>query len=123
MTVTRVEPNIDKSVLFSKLEYTPHSDGQREYHTSPARFRVACCGRRYGKSLMAGHELTVKMFVPESINWIVAPKYVLGEKEFRVVWRDFTKLGLRDRCTTHYNIDQGRMDIYFPDLDSLLVVK
>lgn len=119
----RTEPNIDKYSLFEKIDYIPHSIGQRDYHNSPSRFRVACCGRRYGKSLMAGHELTVKMFVPESINWIVAPKYVLGEKEFRVVWRDFKKLGLQSRCKTHYNIDQGRMDIYFPDLDSSLVVK
>lgn len=114
---------IDKWALFQKLGYTPHSEGQRRFHESDARFKTACCGRRYGKSQMEGHELTTKMFVKESINWIVAPKYVLGEKEFRIVWNDFKKLGLLSRCTTHYNIDQGRMDIYFPEFDSLLQVK
>jgi hypothetical protein len=114
---------INKEALFKKLEYQPHSLGQRDYHNSKARFRVPCCGRRYGKSLMAGHEMTKKMFVPESLNWIVGPKYVLGEKEFKVVYKDFKKLGLLERCTSHYNVDQGRMDITFHDLDSVLQVK
>src|SRR3954469_11525455 len=106
---TATKSLIQKEALFNKIGYTPHSLGQRSFHNSKARFRVPCCGRRYGKSLMEGHELTAKMFVPNSINWIVGPKYVLGEKEFKVVWNDFKKLGLLDRCNTHYNIDQGRM--------------
>src|SRR4029453_7169812 len=54
---------------------------------------------------------------------IVAPKYVLGEKEFRVTWRDLKKLNVLSRCKTHYNIEQGRMDIYWPEMDSMLQVK
>lgn len=114
---------IDKAALFERIGYKPHSKGQQSYHDSTARFRVPCCGRRYGKSNMAGHELTVQMFVPESINWIVAPKYVLGEKEFRVTWRDLKRLNVLSRCKTHYNIEQGRMDIYWPEMDSMLQVK
>lgn len=114
---------INKEALFKKIEYKPHSVGQQQFHDSLARFKTACCGRRYGKSQMEGHELTAKMFVPHSINWIVAPKYVLGEKEFRVVWNDFKRLGLLGRCNTHYNIEQGRMDIYFPEFDSILQTK
>lgn len=117
------EYNISRPVLFKKLGYNPHSQGQWRAHNSTARFRIPCCGRRWGKSQWAGHELTAKMFRPSSINWIVAPKYVLGEKEFRVVWSDFKKLGLLSRCKKHFNVEQGRMDIYFPDLDSTLVVK
>jgi hypothetical protein len=119
----RTESSINKDVLFKKLGYKPHSLGQKSFHDSQARFRTACCGRRYGKSFMEGHELTDRMFVPDSINWIVAPKYVLGEKEFRVVWNDFKKLGLLKGCRTHYNIHQGRMDIHFPEVNSLLEVK
>jgi hypothetical protein len=117
------ESTIDKDVLFEKLGYKPHSKGQWSFHNSKARFRVPCCGRRWGKSQAAGHEMTAAMFVPESINWIVGPKYVLGEKEFRVVWNDFKRLGLISRCKTHYNIEQGRMDIFFPDVGSQLQVK
>ena len=121
--MARTEPNISRNALFEQLEYTPHSDGQREAHYSDARFRTACCGRRWGKSVWAGKELTYKMFVPESINWIVSPEYSVGEKEFRVVWKDFEKLGLLKRCKRMYNVKQGNMLIHFKDLDSLLEVK
>lgn len=117
------QPNISRPALFEKIGYKPHSDNQWSFHNSEARFRIPCCGRRWGKSQAEGHELTLKMFMPDSINWIVAPKYVLGEKEFRVVWFDFKKLGLLNSCKTHYNIHQGRMDIYFPEFNSLLEVK
>ena len=42
--------------------------------------------------------MTYKMFVPDSYNWIVGPTYKLGEKEFRVVWKDFEKLDLLKYC-------------------------
>jgi len=67
--------------------------------------------------------MTLKMFVPNSINWIVGPEYQLGEKEFRVVWQDFKALGLLGRVKKQYNINQGKMSIYFPELESLLEVK
>lgn len=118
----RQEATIDREVLFEKLGYTPHSEGQWAAHKSNARFRTACCGRRWGKSLWAGHEMTAQMFIPETINWIVAPKYTLGEKEFRVVHADFKKLGLLGRCKHSYNVKQGDMRIYFKDLESLCLV-
>lgn len=119
----RVEPNISRKALFEQLEYEPHSDYQWEIHNSPARYRIPCCGRRWGKSTWAGHEMTFKMFVPDSINWIVGPNYGLGEKEFKVVWQDFKKLGLIRHCKTAYRVNQGTMSIYFPDLNSLCMVK
>lgn len=121
--MARVEPNISREALFEKLEYKPHSEYQWEAHRAEERFRIMCCGRRWGKSQWAGHEMTYKMFVPDSINWIVGPEYKLGEKEFRVVWDDFKKLGLLGRCKKQYNKVQGNMSIYFPDLNSLCEVK
>lgn len=91
-------------------------------HYDDNRFRVACCGRRWGKSLWAGHEITVRMFIPDSMNWICGPNYKLGEKEFRVVFNDFKTLGLLDRCAKQYNVNQGHMRIYFKDLNSTLEV-
>lgn len=114
---------IQREALFTELEYKPHSDAQREVHFSDARFRVLCCGRRWGKSQWAGHELTAKMFVPDSINWIVGPNYGLGEKEFRVVWNDFQKLGLLGDCLKSYNKKQGNMSIHWKTMNSLLEVK
>lgn len=119
----RVEPNISREKLFQLLRYTPHSEGQWEAHNNKARFRIVCCGRRWGKSTWAGKECTVKMFVPNSINWIVAPEYQLGEKEFRVVYYDFKKLGLLSQCKSKYNVEAGRMWIHFVELNSLLAVK
>src|SRR5262245_63485872 len=91
-------------------------------HRSDARFRVGCCGRRWGKSKWAGHEVTVRMFIPDSIHWICGPTYKLGEKEFRVVYEDFKQLGLLPHCAKHYNVNQGDMMLHFKELNSKLEV-
>lgn len=109
------EGGIDQELLFDAIDYEPHSDEQWEVARSTARFNIPCCGRRWGKSFSAGHKMTQKMFVPNSWNWIVGPTYKLGEKEFRVVWNDFKKLGLLDKLSTkQYNINQGNMRLQTP---------
>lgn len=96
------------------VEFTPHSVGQSEYLFSDARFNIPCCGRRWGKSQAAGHRLTYKSFVPDSYIWIVGPTYKLGEKEFRVVYRDYDAMGLLKYCKKAYNVKQGDMRIQTP---------
>jgi hypothetical protein len=118
----RIEPNISRKKLFKLLGYEPHSEEQWSVHDAKERFRVACCGRRWGKTTVFGHEMTLKMFVPDSINWIVGPEYGLGEKEFRVVWNDFKKLDLLGFCDKSYNPQQGNMRIYFKEINSLCQV-
>ena len=113
---------INQKALFSKVGYTPHPK-QQLAHDALERFCVLCCGRRFGKSQWAGHKMTTKMMVPDSINWIVGPDYGLGEKEFRVVYNDFQKLGLLKYCNKSYNVKQGNMRIHFKELNSLLEVK
>jgi hypothetical protein len=119
----RTEANISREALWGKLDYKPHSQGQLDAHMAQERFRVTCCGRRWGKSIWAGREMTHKMFVPNSINWIVGPTYALAEKEFRVVFNDFKKLGLLPTCKKVYNVDQGKMRIHFPQINSLVEAK
>lgn len=121
--MSSITPETVRERIFKKLNYKPHSEAQWEIHNSTARFRTVCCGRRWGKSTWAGHEITVKMFVPDSINWIVGPNYSLGEKEFRVVRNDFERLGILSRCRVQFNINQGNMRIHFPDLNSVCEVK
>ena len=121
--MSRVEPNISREALFERIKYSPHGEAQWAIHNSQARYRVPCCGRRFGKSQAVGHEMTYKMFVPDSVNWIVGPDYSLGEKEFRVVYYDFQKLGLLKYCNKSYNVKQGNMRIHFKELNSLLEVK
>jgi len=121
--MSATEISVSREKLFEALKYEPHGPEQWAAHRARQRFRVKCCGRRYGKSTWAGKELTVKMLKRDSINWIVGPDYGLGEKEFRIVWNDFKTLGLLGRCQKSYNVKQGNMRLYFKDLNSLLEVK
>lgn len=114
LATPKAEPGIDLNALFERIEFKPHSEGQREYCESTARFNIPCCGRRWGKSIATGHRMTYKSFVPESYNWIVGPTYKLGEKEFRVVWKDYEKLGLLRYCKKAYSVKQGDMRIQTP---------
>lgn len=107
---------ISKSAFFKKIGYQPHPK-QVLYHNSAARFRLPNCGRRFGKSTMAGRDLEPKLFIPNKLYWIVGPTYDLGEKEFRVVWNDLIvgqKLGKDKSIKRSYNKKQGNMYIEFP---------
>lgn len=112
--VPDVDPGIDMDVLFEKVGFVPHSPEQWAYCRSPVRFNIPCCGRRWGKSIATGHRMTHKIFEPETYNWIVGPTYRLGEKEFRIVYNDFRKLGLLKYCRSSYSVKQGDMRIQTP---------
>jgi hypothetical protein len=110
------ERRIDKDVFFEKVGYSPH-DLQWPYHNSSARFRIPCCGRRFGKTQMVGHDLAADMFIPDTYNWIVGTTYKTGEKEFRVVYNDLVrKLGMHKikGFKKSYNVKQGDMRIEMP---------
>ena len=84
---------------------------------SEARFKVACCGRRFGKSTMAARDLEPELMIPRRWYWIVGPTYDLGEKEFRVIWDDLIvkqQLGKDKRVRKAYNKKSGDMYIEFP---------
>jgi hypothetical protein len=108
--------NIDQAGLFAAVGYEPHR-GQWLYHNSPARFKIPVCGRRYGKSTMAGRDVEKTLFEREKRIWIVGPTYDLGEKEFRVIWDDLIvgrKLGTDKRIKKAFNKRSGDMYIEFP---------
>lgn len=109
---------ISKQAFFDTIGYHPHSQGQMNYHQSNARFKVPVCGRRFGKSTMAGKDLEPTLFKPErAYYWIVGPTYDLGEKEFRVVWDDLIigqKFGQDKRVKKAYNKRSGDMYIELP---------
>ena len=112
-------PKVDAATRrkwFEVIDYKPHA-GQVEYHDSDARFKVAVCGRRFGKSVMTAKDMEPELFLPKKFYWIVGPSYDLGEKEFRVIWNDvMVKQGLiRDRrIKKSYNVKSGSMFIEFP---------
>ena len=112
-----------KSKVWERIGYAPHS-GQQTIHNSPARHRVVAAGRRFGKSQVGGHELTVRAFESflnrsrlEQLGirqeyWIVGPNYSDAEKEFRVLWDDIRRLGFPvDRPGSYYSVESGNMQL------------
>ena len=76
-----------KKRYFKYTKYLPHS-GQEKLHFPDrlARFTVAVCGRRWGKSIAAAKEIEAVITQPKKRAWVVAPSYQLAEKVFREVW-------------------------------------
>lgn len=69
---------------FKLIGYQPH-DGQIKLHNDSAQFRVAVCGRRWGKTTAAAREVELMLLQPNKRVWIVAPYFELTEKVFREV--------------------------------------
>jgi hypothetical protein len=69
--------------------YTPHS-GQLPLHQSQARFRIATCGRRWGKTYACINELVKFGWEnPNTISWWVAPTYKQSRIAFRILTSNF----------------------------------
>lgn len=107
---------IDKAAYFQRIGYVPFPK-QKLFHTSRARFRAPVCGRRFGKSTMAGRDREPDLLVPDRRGWIIGPTYDLAEKEFRVIWDDMIiglGLGRNKAIKRAYNKRSGEMFIEFP---------
>jgi hypothetical protein len=112
-----------KERLWEVLSYVPHQ-GQQKVHRSKARHRVVDAGRRTGKSVIGGHELTPEALLTKAIApqlmeqgqrrefWIVGPEYSDSEKEFRVVYNDLKRMEAPfDKPGTYNNPESGDMHI------------
>lgn len=77
-------------VAVAKIKlYTPHS-GQLPLHQSKARFRIATCGRRWGKTFACINELAKYGWEnPGTISWWVAPTYKQSRIAFRIMTSQF----------------------------------
>ena len=119
----RINEQALREKVYSRVGFVPHS-GQKQIAHSKARHRVAACGRRFGKSYVGGHELTVeamrtRILLPRLEEtdkrrefWIVGPNYTDAEKEFRVHYNDLVKLGAPfDKPGTYNNPHDGDMQI------------
>lgn len=109
---------LDKSLYYSDVVgYHPH-EGQRDIHYTPARFKVVSNGRRWGKTIFGAREVEPNCFVMSHVTgepqtgWIVGPQYTDAEKEFRVVYDSFRKLGI-DKESIKFvgNVDSGNLHI------------
>lgn len=107
---------LKKDVYFENTGYSPH-EGQWVVHRDGTRHRVLRCGRRWGKTLAGAKEVEPNAFVKNWLGeaqrgWIVGPEYQDCEKEFRVVYDTFKKLGI-DQVSSKFlnNIENGNMRI------------
>lgn len=110
-------PVFRKDVYFDKTGYIPHP-GQRDIHFDNTRHRILSNGRRWGKTLVGGKESETMAFVKNFLGqpmqgWIIGPEYVDCEKEFRVVYDTFKKIGI-DQVSTKFlnNVESGSMRIH-----------
>ena len=106
-----------KDAYFERTEYRPHV-GQREVHYDPTRHRALSNGRRWGKTLVGGKEAETQAFIKNFLNeplsgWIIGPEYTDCEKEFRVLYNTFKKLGI-DQVSSKFlnNVEAGSMRIH-----------
>lgn len=104
-----------------KINYQPHL-GQALFHASTARFRIVCCGRKWGKTTMLVWEAFRWLGRPNSIVWWVAPYFPVAQ----LGWRRFldpihgipeitvSHRNKRDACITMINGSQ----LYFKSADN-----
>lgn len=64
------------------------SKAQRMIADAPFRFRVAVCGRRFGKTHLALRELAKYAAKPEQRVWYVAPTYRMAKQ---ILWKKLKK--------------------------------
>lgn len=106
-----------KDLYFTRTGYEPHV-GQAQIHFTSRRFRVISNGRRWGKTFLGAKEVEPCALAMSSvtgqpqIGWIVGPQYGDAEKEFRIVYDTFRKIGI-DKHSIKFvnNADSGSMAI------------
>jgi hypothetical protein len=82
---------VNKAAIFEHCGYEPHVGQQAIHDAGPdeyggARYRIAACGARFGKSHAAAFELVCAALAPndhETVFWAVAPTHALAN----IVWR------------------------------------
>lgn len=101
--------------------FNPH-DVQLKLAEDEARFLMADCGRRLGKSYWVAHEFVPEAFRARKIKnwlhdegkrleyWTVGPNYSDSEKPFRAFYNKCKALGMPfDKPGTYYSLEGGNM--------------
>lgn len=115
---------ITRERIWSTIGYEPHAGNSNEgsqwhFHYAPERFKVAACGRRYGKSNMSGMDVIDYLFIPNARGWIVGESYGTGEEEFAYIEEAvktlITAFGLPSKqIQKAHNLRTGEMYIRMP---------
>jgi hypothetical protein len=85
------------------LDLQLHANQLRIYD-SPAKVKVVNCGRRFGKTVLAGNVVVTKAFtVPDSMSWIISPRYA----QTMIMWRMINKI-----IPKQYITDSSKGDLW-----------
>lgn len=119
-----IEEEFEGQIVRNKV-FDPHK-AQLRMMEDPARFLVAACGRRFGKSKFVANELIPEALYTKSIAntlnsqgkrrefWSVGPQYSDSEKPFRVFYNACKRLGLDnafDKPGTYYSTASKQMTV------------
>lgn len=119
------ERPIAEMPLYEKIGWDPHS-GQKIVIEAQQRQKVVAAGRRFGKSEIGGHKLFQEALNTRLVKshledvgkrrefWIVGPSYTDSEKEFRIMWNELARAGLKDyfdRPGSYNNPQMGDMHL------------
>ena len=104
------------------INYTPH-EAQREIHEArPARFRTVCCGRRFGKTMLAAAELLdcAALVAAGDYGWI-APTYWTasrGIEAFALIAPGLVKMKGQNPVIGHFSGPLGDCRFIFCSTDN-----
>lgn len=90
---------LDRSIL------KPHDGGQREIIEDKHRFKIVCCGRRFGKSTAGAKIALMKCREPNQMVWWVAPTYKIVKRGYMEVLRQ-----LPENLITHVPSQDSAFD-------------
>jgi len=102
--------------------YEPHLN-QIKIHESKARYRVAVCGRRFGKSALAINECIARCFqLPNQICWIILP---LQKQAKEIYWidPDITRYFMPYVMAGLVKIDNSELSLKFIKTNSWIRLK
>jgi|TARA_B100001094_G_scaffold329087_1_gene391053 predicted phage terminase large subunit-like protein len=90
------------------IKFPPLHDAQKEVHESPARWKILCAGRRFGKSRL-GVQMCMEVALQGGRAWWVAPTFAIS----RVGWRDIQAAAASFPKEMGVNIKVGDMQVDF----------
>lgn len=97
--------------LLKKLQaktVVPHTGGQDEIMADTTRFQIVCCGRRYGKTLLAAKKALITARKTNRLVWWVAPTYKVVKRGYAEVLRQLPEDVLTHAPPQDSAFDAGR---------------
>jgi hypothetical protein len=93
--------------------YTPHS-GQLRIHRSKARFRIVCCGRRFGKTYLACNE-AIKFAAdhPNTLTAWITPSYKQSKIAFRLIKRALKDVAVTNNSELRIELPNGSIIAFY----------